>query len=143
MRCHWLYEILMDNPLRNDASFIECGRLYVLQGVLNQQSWRVGQLLNQLWVYVQNYLTHPYQNVRDRISSLLTNITEVDVRFELGMNEINSPRLEDVVDLVEGSLIQLLRLKDFDGSEENQLDEDQKEEKLKLMKTGKLQKKKG
>lgn len=41
-RHHWLYELLMDEPLgngdgRSQPSFIECGKMYTLQGALNQQ----------------------------------------------------------------------------------------------------------
>ena len=44
-----------------------CSRLYVLQGVLAQQQWRIAELLHALHTYLLAYLPHPYKNVRDRI----------------------------------------------------------------------------
>lgn len=46
---------------RSQGSFIDSSRLYVLQGALAQQEWRVGQLLNRLLSFLAQYLTHPYQ----------------------------------------------------------------------------------
>ena len=42
-------------------------RLYVLQGALAQQEWRVPELLNRHWQYVAAHITHTYKNVRDRL----------------------------------------------------------------------------
>nr|CAD7394947.1 unnamed protein product [Timema cristinae] len=66
-RHHWLLELLIEDPLRDEASFIAAGRLYALQGALNQQEWRVSELFNRLLNYLKPYLTHEFQNVRDRL----------------------------------------------------------------------------
>lgn len=95
-RHHWLHEILMEEPIREEASFIECGRMYTLQGALNQQVWRVSELIHRLFNYLQNYMMHPFQNVRDRVSSVLTNIFETDIIFP-GGNPTNAPRIKDFV----------------------------------------------
>lgn len=91
-RHHWLYELLMEDPLRDEASFIECGRLYALQGALNQQAWRVSELFHRLFEYLQQFLMHPFQNVRERISSVLTNMFEMDMVFPGGAGT-NTPRV--------------------------------------------------
>ncbi|XP_063231181.1 proteasome activator complex subunit 4-like isoform X2 [Bacillus rossius redtenbacheri] len=78
-RQHWLLEMLMEDPLRDEASIKDCGRLYTLQGALNQQEWRVAELFNRLLEYLKPYLTHPFQNVRERLGSVLTNIFETDL----------------------------------------------------------------
>lgn len=95
-RHHWLYELLMEEPLREEASFIECGRMYTLQGALNQQVWRVSELVHRLFAYLQTYLMHPFQNVRDRVSSVLTNVFETNIVFPNG-NETNAPKISDFV----------------------------------------------
>ena len=41
-RLYWLLEALMEEPLRSRGSFLDSSRLYVLQGALAQQEWRVG-----------------------------------------------------------------------------------------------------
>lgn len=95
-RHHWLYELLMEEPIKEEASFIECGKMYTLQGALNQQVWRISELSHRLFTYLQKYLIHPFQNVRDRVSSVLVNIFETDMLFP-GGNPTNSPRIEDFV----------------------------------------------
>lgn len=42
-------------------------RLYILQGALAQQEWRVPVLLHNLSQYLRSHLAHLYKNVRDRI----------------------------------------------------------------------------
>ncbi len=42
-------------------------RLYVLQGSLAQQEWRVPELLQRLNDHISPMLGHTYKNVRDRI----------------------------------------------------------------------------
>lgn len=44
-----------------------CSRLYVLQGGLAQQEWRVSELLHRLLQYLEPKLTQVYKNVRERI----------------------------------------------------------------------------
>lgn len=99
---YWLYELLMEEPLRRDeSSFIECGRLYALQGALNQQVWRLSELLQELFVYLQDFLTHPYQNVRERISSVLTNMFETDLLFAgADDSSVQTPRIAAFIDEV-------------------------------------------
>lgn len=41
--------------------------LYVLQGGLAQQQWRVSELLHRLLAYLEPKLTQVYKNVRERI----------------------------------------------------------------------------
>ena len=63
-----LIELLMEDPLNGDGgSFGDASRLYVLQGALAQQEWRVAEPLHQLFKYLSPHLTHPYKNVRDRL----------------------------------------------------------------------------
>ena len=42
-------------------------RLYILQGALAQQEWRIPALLHTLAKYLHSHLAHLYKNVRDRI----------------------------------------------------------------------------
>ena len=45
-------------------------RLYLLQGAVAQQEWRVAELLHRLQTYLTSHLQHPYKNIRDRIGRL-------------------------------------------------------------------------
>lgn len=48
-------------------SSLSFSRLYVLQGGLAQQEWRVPELLHRLLQYLEPKLTQVYKNVRERI----------------------------------------------------------------------------
>ncbi|XP_021936150.1 proteasome activator complex subunit 4B-like isoform X2 [Zootermopsis nevadensis] len=91
-RHHWLLELLVEEPLRDEASFIECGRLYALQGALNQQVWRVSELFHRLLNYLKPFLTHSFQNVRERLGSVISNIFEPDIVLHDG-NCTSSPHI--------------------------------------------------
>jgi proteasome activator subunit 4 len=43
-----MLEVLMEEPLRSQGSFIDSSRLYVLQGGMAQQEWRVGEIQHRL-----------------------------------------------------------------------------------------------
>eukprot|EP00094_Tigriopus_californicus_P000230 TCALIF_00223-PA protein Name:"Similar to psme4 Proteasome activator complex subunit 4 (Xenopus laevis)" AED:0.06 eAED:0.06 QI:66/0.84/0.71/1/0.84/0.85/14/306/1826 len=81
-RIHWMLEVLMEEPLRSQGSFIDASRLYAVQGSLAQQEWRAGELLHRLLAFLKPFLTHPYQNVRERIGSVLTSIFYEDLEYE-------------------------------------------------------------
>ena len=60
-RIHQMLEVLMEDPLRSQGSFIDSSRLYMLQGGIAQQEWRVAELLHRLVDFMRPYLSHPYQ----------------------------------------------------------------------------------
>uniref|UniRef100_A0A3B4F3K3 Proteasome activator complex subunit 4B-like n=1 Tax=Pundamilia nyererei TaxID=303518 RepID=A0A3B4F3K3_9CICH len=67
-KLHWLFELLMESPLSGEgSSFRDASLLYVLQGGLAQQQWRVSELLHRLLAYLEPKLTQVYKNVRERI----------------------------------------------------------------------------
>ena len=74
-RIYWLLEVLMEEPLRSQGSFLDASRLYVLQGALAQQEWRIGSLLHKLDRFLSPYLTHPYQVKDCRIVLLSSNFS--------------------------------------------------------------------
>ncbi|XP_026508317.1 proteasome activator complex subunit 4 [Terrapene carolina triunguis] len=79
-KLHWLFELLLESPLSGEGgSFVDACRLYVLQGGLAQQEWRVPELLHKLLKYLEPKLTQVYKNVRERIGSVLTYIFMIDV----------------------------------------------------------------
>lgn len=47
-RQYWLHEVLMENPLRESTSFVDCSRLYCLQGPFNQHVWRMNSVSHRL-----------------------------------------------------------------------------------------------
>lgn len=74
------FELLLESPLSGEGgSFVDACRLYVLQGGLAQQEWRVPELLHRLLKYLEPKLTQVYKNVRERIGSVLTYIFMIDV----------------------------------------------------------------
>ena len=81
-KLHWLMEMAMEEPIRSQGSFIDCSRLYMVQGVVAQQRWRVGELLQRLLTFLRPLLDHPYHNVRSRLGGVLTNIFAFDLEFE-------------------------------------------------------------
>jgi len=92
-KLHWLLEVLMEEPLRSQGSFLDASRLYVLQGAVAQQEWRIGSLLHRLDAFLRPFLTHPYQNVRERLGSVVANIYALDISFSGGSAGCSSPAL--------------------------------------------------
>uniref|UniRef100_A0A8C6U8T4 Proteasome activator subunit 4b n=1 Tax=Neogobius melanostomus TaxID=47308 RepID=A0A8C6U8T4_9GOBI len=79
-KLHWLLELLMESPLSGEGgSFRDASLLYVLQGGLAQQQWRVSELLHRLLAYLEPKLTQVYKDVRERIGSVLTYVFMIDV----------------------------------------------------------------
>jgi len=96
-RIYWMLEVLMEEPLRSQGSFLDSSRLYVLQGAIAQQEWRVGSLLHRLDQFLKPFLTHPYQNVRERLGSVVANIYAMDIQFPSGTGGALSPNISDLV----------------------------------------------
>lgn len=79
----------------------------MLQGGISQQEWRVSELLYRLLNLLRPYLNHPYQNMRDRLGSVLTNIFLHDIDLP-GGSVSSSPRVKDFVDEILPQLSLLL-----------------------------------
>ncbi|OAD56880.1 Proteasome activator complex subunit 4 [Eufriesea mexicana] len=76
-RQHWLLECLMEEVYVGESgpSFIESGRLFILQTTLTKQSWRVLELLQRLLKRIEDrLLADPFENVRDCLSSTLVTV---------------------------------------------------------------------
>lgn len=143
--------------------FFFCSRLYVLQGGLAQQEWRVPELLHRLLQYLEPKLTQVYKNVRERIGrwgsfhtsginqkkttealfvllySVLTYIFMIDVNLPY-TQPTTSPRISDFTERI---LLQLKPLTEGDEEiqnhviEENEVEEqDERTQAIKLFKTG-------
>lgn len=82
-RCHWLLEFLIDEPLNEQSSFIASARLQILQMAIGQQHWRNQELVIRTMQYLKQHLSHPFQNVRDRISSCLTTLLTQNDRLSV------------------------------------------------------------
>lgn len=119
----------MENPLRESTSFIDCSRIYCLQGPFNQHVWRMNTVCHRLLGnftttpivlssdfkkikysfadYLKPYLNHSFQNVRERLGSILINIFEADLKFVDGP-EPECPRINDIISDVVQKLQPLL-----------------------------------
>ncbi|KAL4641227.1 proteasome activator complex subunit 4 [Arapaima gigas] len=138
-KLHWLFEMLMESPVNGEGgSFVDACRLYVLQGGLAQQEWRVPELLHRLLQYLEPKLTQVYKNVRERIGSVLTYIFMIDVNLP-HTQPTTSPRIAEFTERV------LVRLKPLmEGEEEIQNhvveengvgEQDERTQAIKLLKT--------
>jgi len=118
-RLHWLMEVAMEEPIRSQGSFIDASRLYMLQGVVAQQRWRVGELLHRLLTFLKPFLNHPYHNVRSRLGAVLTNIFALDIFFESkGNASKTSPDEKEFVEEVFPGLQCLLEDSQTNSTEE-------------------------
>ncbi|KAM7385735.1 hypothetical protein PAMP_001796 [Pampus punctatissimus] len=138
-KLHRLFEMLMESPVNGEGgSFVDACRLYVLQGGLAQQEWRVPELLHRLLQYLEPKLTQVYKNVRERIGSVLTYIFMIDVNLP-NTQPTTSPRISDFTERI---LLQLKPLTVGDEEiqnhvvEENEVGEqDERTQAIKLLKT--------
>ncbi|KAG7492479.1 hypothetical protein MATL_G00015050 [Megalops atlanticus] len=138
-KLHWLFEMLMESPVNGEGgSFVDACRLYVLQGGLAQQQWRVPELLHRLLQYLEPKLTQVYKNVRERIGSVLTYIFMIDVDLPF-TRPTASPRVSEFTERVVARLKPLM-----EGDEEIQNhvveengvgEQDERTQAIKLLKT--------
>lgn len=94
---YFLHVVLLEDPIKEVKSFIDCSRLYCLQGAFNQHVWRMGSVAHRLFEYLRPFLNHPFQNVRERIGSTLINIFENDLSFPGSNPPDFSPRIADLI----------------------------------------------
>uniref|UniRef100_A0A3B4EMS0 Proteasome activator Blm10 mid region domain-containing protein n=1 Tax=Pygocentrus nattereri TaxID=42514 RepID=A0A3B4EMS0_PYGNA len=135
----WLLEMLMECPLSGEGgSFVDACHLYVLQGGLAQQEWRVPELLHRLLIYLEPKLTQVYKNVRERIGSVLTYIFMLDVTLPNTL-PTKSPHIAEFTERIVSCLKPLL-----EGEEEIQNhvveengvgEQDERTQAIKLLKT--------
>ncbi|XP_029305181.1 proteasome activator complex subunit 4A isoform X1 [Cottoperca gobio] len=138
-KLYWLFELLMESPVNGEGgSFVDACRLYVLQGGLAQQEWRVPELLHRLLQYLEPKLTQVYKNVRERIGSVLTYIFMIDVNLPC-TRPTTSPRISDFTERI---LLQLKPLTEGDEEIQNHVveeievgEQDERTQAIKLLKT--------
>ncbi|XP_074520213.1 proteasome activator complex subunit 4B [Halichoeres trimaculatus] len=136
-KLHWLLEMLMESPLSGEGgSFRDASLLYVLQGGLAQQQWRVSELLHRLLAYLEPKLTQVYKNVRERIGSVLTYIFMMDVALP-HTAPTSSPHVAEFVTRVLERLKPLTSEPEIHNHvhEENTQETDERTQAVKLLKT--------
>ncbi|KAA8581409.1 hypothetical protein FQN60_002990 [Etheostoma spectabile] len=136
-KLHWLFELLMESPLSGEGgSFRDASLLYVLQGGLAQQQWRVSELLHRLLAYLEPKLTQVYKNVRERIGSVLTYIFMIDVALP-HTSPTSSPHVAEFVARVLEQLKPLMLEPEIHNHvhEENTQETDECTQAVKLLKT--------
>ncbi|XP_011874622.1 PREDICTED: proteasome activator complex subunit 4-like [Vollenhovia emeryi] len=109
-RCHWLLECLMEEPPLKD-SVEECGRLYLLQSILNSHTWRITELKQRLLTRLENrLLTSPFQNVRHGLALVLSyTIFYTDLRTPYHATDSATPRMQTLIDKIVPRLQQLVK----------------------------------
>uniref|UniRef100_A0A4W6FG58 Uncharacterized protein n=1 Tax=Lates calcarifer TaxID=8187 RepID=A0A4W6FG58_LATCA len=136
-KLHWLFELLMESPLSGEGgSFRDASLLYVLQGGLAQQQWRVSELLHRLLSYLEPKLTQVYKNVRERIGSVLTYIFMIDVALP-HTRPTSSPHVAEFITRVLERLKPLTSEPEIHNHvhEENTQETDERTQAVKLLKT--------
>ncbi|CAL8307041.1 unnamed protein product [Boreogadus saida] len=136
-KLHWLFELLMESPLSGEGgSFRDASLLYVIQGGVSQQQWRVSELLHRFLSNLEPRLTHVYKNVRERIGSVLTYIFMMDVALP-GTRPTSSPRVAHFVERLLGRLQPLMAAPEIQNQEEHGRgpETDQHTQAVKLLKT--------
>ncbi|XP_039254923.2 proteasome activator complex subunit 4-like isoform X1 [Styela clava] len=99
-KLHWLFEFLMKDPLSGKGgSFMDATRLYLIQGGMHQQEWRVSEILHRLLTVIEERLDHQYKNVRDRMGSVLASIFYYDVTI-LGEHGRFPPKREAFIERI-------------------------------------------
>lgn len=91
---HWLVEFLMDDPLKDATSFVACSRLHILYLTIAQPSWRNALVYEKMLEYFKPHLSHPFQNIREKISLILPLIYGKDLTFPKGART-RGPKVED------------------------------------------------
>lgn len=108
---YWFLEFLLDDPLAEQYSLVGCGRIIILQQALNQQPWRNPEMTHALLLYFFNYLNHPFQNVRDKISGALCTIFSKDMEISCKIkNKSLYPKIKDFFEQITPKLIVLNKL---------------------------------
>ncbi|XP_043911057.1 proteasome activator complex subunit 4 [Protopterus annectens] len=138
-KLHWLFEMLIESPVSGEGgSFVDACRLYVLQGGLSQQEWRVAELLNRLLQYLEPKLTQVYKNVRERIGSVLTYVFMIDLSLPNTLPS-RSPRTSEFISRV---FVGLKPLMEADEEIQNHVvedngicEQDERTQAIKLLKT--------
>ncbi|KAL4612987.1 proteasome activator complex subunit 4B-like [Arapaima gigas] len=138
-KLHWLFEMLMESPVSGEGgSFVDACHLYVLQGGLAQQEWRVSELLHRLLEYLEPKLTQVYKNVRERIGSVLSYIFMINVDLPHTRPTL-SPRISDFMCRVLTRLRPLLEADDeiqnHVADENWEEAQDERTQSVKLLKT--------
>ncbi|XP_002119300.2 proteasome activator complex subunit 4 [Ciona intestinalis] len=101
-RIHWLIDFLVSEPAQASTSaLVESSKLYVLQGGIHQQEWRVPQLLQKILSLVEPMIGHPYKSLRNRIGSVLASVFLFDLEVG-GEKQLVSrtPRVSDFMDRI-------------------------------------------
>ena len=101
-RIHWVLEFLINEAKQaSNSALIEASKLYVLQGGLHQQEWRIPELLETILNHVEPLLGHPFKNIRNRVGSLLASIFLYDVQLMGKPQSSNrTPLVEDFINRV-------------------------------------------
>nr|XP_034177609.1 proteasome activator complex subunit 4-like [Osmia lignaria] len=155
-RQHWLLECLMEEACfgQSESSFIECGRLYTLQAVLIKQPWRVLELLQRLLKHIEDrLLANPFENVRERLSSVLVTVFSARLR-SLNASSNQLPQIQDFLDKiipklqlllnddvmksnkeVETLSVQIATVKLNEYSNKSKISEEEKQSTIRLLKT--------
>uniref|UniRef100_A0A8C9ZB62 Uncharacterized protein n=1 Tax=Sander lucioperca TaxID=283035 RepID=A0A8C9ZB62_SANLU len=137
-KLHWLFELLMESPLSGEGgSFRDASLLYVLQGGLAQQQWRVSELLHRLLAYLEPKLTQVYKNPLSNLTSIvLTYIFMIDVALP-HTGPTSSPHVAEFVTRVLEQLKPLTSELEIHNHvhEENTQETDECTQAVKLLKT--------
>jgi len=109
-RFHRLFTMLLNNPINGDGgSQGDTNRLFIIRKTLGQQEWRLANVNHNMMKYLLPHLTHPFQNVREKVGSLVSYILLFDLKYASHTPTL-SPRCEMFVDYVYEDILKLYQI---------------------------------
>ncbi|PBC33887.1 Proteasome activator complex subunit [Apis cerana cerana] len=156
-RQHWLLECLMEEICvsESESSFIESGRLFILQTALAKQPWRVLELLQRLLKRIEDrLLANPFENMRERLSSILvtvfTNLKTSNISNNKSVSQIQDfinkivPKLQPLIDenamkfnkeIQQKNLSSQISIVELNDLKKIEINEEERERAIRLLKT--------
>ncbi|XP_076815650.1 proteasome activator complex subunit 4A-like [Clavelina lepadiformis] len=81
-RIYWVLDFLANEPATlSNTVLVESSKLFIFQGGIHQQEWRVPEILQKMLNHVEPLLGHQYKSIRNRIGSVLASIFLYDVEI--------------------------------------------------------------
>ena len=98
-RIHQLLEILMEDPVSSKSSIVGSSRVAILTTVVQEQGWRVPELLERLLGLLRPHIAHSYDEIRWNIGVLIGRIYWNDIEYPGSMEKSNkrNPKVAEFI----------------------------------------------
>nr|CAB3265251.1 proteasome activator complex subunit 4B [Phallusia mammillata] len=97
-RIHWVLRFLVEeSETASPTALVEGSKLYVLQGGIHQQEWRVPELMHRILKLVECRLGHPYKNIRNRVGCFVASVFLYDIKLLGKQSAKRTPEIETLI----------------------------------------------